>query len=79
MTKTNEEARMKNKTPKRLIDEIIDYFFTQKILADKLNISQQSVSLWLKKQCVSINGAICIEKITKGKFKKSKIRPDIFS
>lgn len=68
----------KDKTPSSVLKKIIRHFGTQKKLADALSRSQQAISLWFVNRSVSIEGAIDIERATKGTFKRSMIRPDYF-
>ena len=70
---------MKTKLQNETINQIISYFDTQKKLADKLGISQQAVSRWLKFNKISCVHALAIEKLSGGKFKRKNIRPDIYA
>ncbi|NBQ17307.1 helix-turn-helix domain-containing protein [bacterium] len=60
-----------------IMKHLINFYGSQKELAKKLNVKQQTISYWLTKS-ISIKGAVKIEKLTKGEIKKQHIRPDIF-
>lgn len=54
--------------------KIIDFFGSQTELAEHLGIKKQNISMWYHgKQAIPITHAIKIERLTKGKFKYTKL------
>lgn len=61
------------------LQQAVDYFESQTALARELGVSKQAVNSWLKKRNkLSIEMAIRIEKITKNNISRQDLRPDIF-
>lgn len=58
-----------------LLDE---EFPSQSSLADVLGVSRQSVNIQRSKGLISPLWAVKVEKATKGRIKRSDLRPDIF-
>ena len=62
------------------IKQIIIFFGSQKLAAEKIKVSQATVSLWLSgARKPSIMTCKKIEKITNGKFNINLLRPDLFN
>lgn len=59
------------------IEKAIEWAGTQQRLADILGVSRQVVSAWNCRGRISATAAANLEKITKGEFKKSEMRPDV--
>lgn len=57
---------------------IVDYFGSQCEMARLLSTSQQNISNWVRTNKVPAHWVLRIEKLSKGKFKRNAIRPDVF-
>ena len=60
-------------TPTLSINEIIDHFGNQSILARKLGIKPQAVQQWIARDHLPIRRAIEIERITEGRIRLKDI------
>jgi DNA-binding transcriptional regulator YdaS (Cro superfamily) len=61
------------------IKKAIELAGSQQRLADKIGVTQRSVSTWLHDRIIPINRAIQIERVTQGTVTREDLRPDIFS
>jgi DNA-binding transcriptional regulator YdaS (Cro superfamily) len=59
------------------LDKLIEHAGSRSALARLIGIKSPSVDSWHKRGRVSKKGAFAIERVTCGKFKKEKMRPDI--
>lgn len=55
----------------------IDYFGSQKALAEALGVVPMAVTNWKERQ-VPVLQCIAIERVTEGSVTKEQLRPDIF-
>lgn len=50
----------------------------QQMLAQRLNITQQAVSLWVRRSLIPVSHAVLVEALTERKVTKEQLRPDVF-
>jgi DNA-binding transcriptional regulator YdaS (Cro superfamily) len=60
------------------MEKVINYFGTQKKLADILGVTQMAISQW-KKRGIPIKRCVQIEQLSNGKIKREEIWADIFN
>lgn len=61
----------------KALNSLIEWAGTQTRLAHNLGVSPQVVSAWVKRGRISACMAIEVEKLTKGRFTKRDLRPDV--
>ena len=59
------------------LDSVLEWAGTPSALAKILGLNTQNVHGWIKRGRISATAAAKIDAITKGKFKKTDIRPDV--
>lgn len=62
---------------KEQLEKLVEWSGSQVRLAHCLNVSRQVVHSWVKRGRISASMAIEVEKITKGRFTKRDLRPDV--
>lgn len=62
---------------KEQLKEAISWAGSKSTLAKILDVSPQVVSGWVSRGRISATAAAELEKISKGRFKKSEMRPDV--
>lgn len=59
---------------KEYFEKVINYFGSQKELAEQLGVKKQVISMWYnEKQLMPLVYALKIEKLTEGRFKYTKL------
>lgn len=59
------------------LQRLIEFFGSEYRLAKALELSPQAVNGWKKRGRISASMAIEVEKMTKGRFTKRDLRPDV--
>lgn len=56
---------------------LVEFAGSQSRLARELDVSPQVVQNWIKRGRISATCAIDVERVTKGRFTKEELRPDV--